>query len=92
MALSGACPGTLLPQIATGVSSGPFVLLGGVVGGVIYSGWVRRFVNAKKVERKRVKVNGMEKKEEKVAVYEVFGGRKVGYVAVYEVSVFDPTP
>lgn len=87
MALSGACPGTLLPQVATGVSSGPFVLLGGVLGGVIHAGWIRRFVNVKKAEKKDEKMKGKENKE-KVAVYEIFGGGKLGYVAVYEVSLF----
>ena len=37
MALTGACPGTVLPQIATGIRSAPLVLLGGLIGGIIYS-------------------------------------------------------
>ncbi|KAL2059746.1 hypothetical protein VTL71DRAFT_10130 [Oculimacula yallundae] len=37
MSLTGACPGTLVPQLATGVPSGPLVLVGGLVGGIIYS-------------------------------------------------------
>lgn len=37
MALTGACPGTVLPQIATGIPSAPLVLLGGILGGIIYS-------------------------------------------------------
>lgn len=42
MTLTGACPGTVLPQVATGVETGPRVLLGGVLGGVLYSGFGRR--------------------------------------------------
>lgn len=38
MTLTGACPGTVLPQVATGVPSAPLVLLGGVIGGTIWSG------------------------------------------------------
>lgn len=37
MALTGACPGTLLPQLAAGVPSGKYVLAGGLLGGIIYS-------------------------------------------------------
>ncbi len=37
MALTGACPGTLLPQLATGVATGPYVLAGGIIGGILYS-------------------------------------------------------
>jgi hypothetical protein len=36
MTLTGACPGTVLPQVATGVRSGPLVLAGGVLGGAAY--------------------------------------------------------
>ena len=37
MALTGACPGTVLVQIATGVSSGLPVLGGGILGGILWS-------------------------------------------------------
>lgn len=37
MTLTGACPGTVLPQVSTGVKTGPLVLLGGIFGGVLYS-------------------------------------------------------
>ncbi|KAF2493998.1 hypothetical protein BU16DRAFT_583004 [Lophium mytilinum] len=46
MALTGACPGTLVPQILIGYpSSARFVLLGGVLGGVLFthiSPWLYR--------------------------------------------------
>jgi len=38
MTLTGACPGTVLPQIVTGIRSGPWVFLGCLVGG---AAWVR---------------------------------------------------
>jgi len=44
MTLTGACPGTVLPQVATSVSSGPFVLLGGVLGGILWSGYGKQFL------------------------------------------------
>lgn len=37
MALTGACPGTVLVQLATGVQSGWQVLAGGVLGGILYA-------------------------------------------------------
>ena len=42
MALTGACPGTVLPQIATGVRSGLFVGIGGILGGMWFSMSVTR--------------------------------------------------
>lgn len=39
MTLSGACPGTVLPQVATGVPSGYFTLLGTLLGGTLWSGF-----------------------------------------------------
>lgn len=36
MALSGACPGTVVVQIATGITSGLWVALGGVLGAAIF--------------------------------------------------------
>lgn len=37
MTLSGACPGTVLVQIATGIRSGYFALIGGLLGGGAYT-------------------------------------------------------
>jgi len=37
MTLTGACPGTVLVQVAAGVSSGYYVLLGGVLAGIVYA-------------------------------------------------------
>jgi len=43
MALSGACPGTVLPQIGLGVQSGLYTFLGGLLGGIWYSFLRRRY-------------------------------------------------
>ena len=37
MALTGACPGTVLPQIATGLRSGLLVGIGGILGAMLYT-------------------------------------------------------
>jgi uncharacterized membrane protein YedE/YeeE len=37
MALTGACPGTVVVQVATGIKSGLYVALGGVLGGIFFS-------------------------------------------------------
>ena len=75
MALSGACPGTLLPQIATGVPSGPFVLLGGLIGGILFSGFGKRYIGTV-ADKEAIS---------KPAVYQRLGGDKIHAVAVYEV-------
>lgn len=38
MALSGACPGTLLTQVAVGVTAGYYAVLGAVLGGILWTG------------------------------------------------------
>jgi uncharacterized membrane protein YedE/YeeE len=40
MGLSGACPGTLLTQVAVGVSAGYYALLGAVIGGIAWTGFL----------------------------------------------------
>ena len=37
MALSGACPGTVLVQLATGVGSGWLAMAGGILGGILHT-------------------------------------------------------
>ncbi|KAL4903980.1 hypothetical protein BDW74DRAFT_31352 [Aspergillus multicolor] len=41
MTLTGACPGTVLVQVGTGISSGRYALLGGLLGGLLYAGVAR---------------------------------------------------
>ncbi|AEO70879.1 uncharacterized protein THITE_2122715 [Thermothielavioides terrestris NRRL 8126] len=41
MAVSGACPGTVLAQLGVGVASGRWALAGTVLGGVVWSGIVK---------------------------------------------------
>ncbi|KAM0325523.1 hypothetical protein ACHAQA_007510 [Verticillium albo-atrum] len=40
MALAGACPGTVIPQAAVGVPSGLYALLGTLIGGIAWSGFI----------------------------------------------------
>ena len=40
MTISGACPGTVFPQVATGIASGFFTLAGAVLGGILWTGFV----------------------------------------------------
>jgi hypothetical protein len=37
MALTGSCPGTVLPQIVTGVRSGLLVGIGGILGAIQFT-------------------------------------------------------
>jgi uncharacterized membrane protein YedE/YeeE len=74
MTLTGACPGTVLPQIATGISSSPLVLLGSVLGGVFYSK-LRPHLDSKVQDRKAL---------EKPTVYERNNLSKKTAVVLYE--------
>ncbi|MCJ1411070.1 hypothetical protein MMC19_005158 [Ptychographa xylographoides] len=46
MTLTGACPGTVLAQVATGITSGFFVLAGAVLGGILWSRFGSRIKNS----------------------------------------------
>ncbi|KAL5405024.1 hypothetical protein PMIN03_008737 [Paraphaeosphaeria minitans] len=46
MALTGACPGTVLVQLASGVRSGWYVLAGELVGGILHAGPVSAALEA----------------------------------------------
>ncbi|CAK7239557.1 MAG: hypothetical protein STHCBS139747_000988 [Sporothrix thermara] len=48
MALSGACPGTVLAQAAVGIRSGYYALGGGLLGGTVWSALVRPSLENKK--------------------------------------------
>jgi uncharacterized membrane protein YedE/YeeE len=45
MALSGACPGTVLAQVALGIRSGFYALDGSVLGGIAYIGYFGPLIN-----------------------------------------------
>jgi uncharacterized membrane protein YedE/YeeE len=51
MVLSGACPGTLLTQVATGVTTGVFALLGSSLGGIIWSGFLSKAIKKHNAEK-----------------------------------------
>ena len=44
MALSGACPGTVFPQIALNIESGWWALQGALVGGAVWTGFLQPYV------------------------------------------------
>lgn len=48
MALSGACPGTVLAQVAVGIRSGLFALCGAAVGGIVWSAVLQLMVDQSK--------------------------------------------
>ncbi|KAK0391270.1 hypothetical protein NLU13_0771 [Sarocladium strictum] len=50
-ALASACPGTLLVQAALGVRSGAFALAGSIVGGAIWSGYIREAIKSEAGKR-----------------------------------------
>jgi uncharacterized membrane protein YedE/YeeE len=44
MAISGSCPGTVLAQVGVGLTSGLYSLQGAFVGGVLWSGFLKRWI------------------------------------------------
>ncbi|KAJ3558379.1 hypothetical protein NPX13_g9718 [Xylaria arbuscula] len=44
MSLTGSCPGTVFAQVGTGVRSGLYTLSGAILGGIIWSGFLRSAV------------------------------------------------
>ncbi|KAH7346209.1 YeeE/YedE family protein [Rhexocercosporidium sp. MPI-PUGE-AT-0058] len=75
MSLTGACPGTLIPQLATGVPSGPLVLFGGLVGGILYSRFGKPLLG--KVQDKTLM--------ERPTVFQALEFKQGNAMAVYEV-------
>ncbi|KAK4125485.1 hypothetical protein N657DRAFT_654149 [Parathielavia appendiculata] len=97
MALSGACPGTLLAQLGVGVKSGWHTMAGAVLAGVVWS-WIgrrrRRRVRSQSVvvvkEGMRDKSKAGERKEENkesgeaLTVYEALGFSRGVFVVLFE--------
>ncbi|KAH7333487.1 YeeE/YedE family protein [Rhexocercosporidium sp. MPI-PUGE-AT-0058] len=83
MALTGACPGTVLVQIATGVSSGLPVLGGGILGGIL---WTRFGYCAKctTLPASADAKEGCDCAEEKLTVYESANLKESQGVLIYE--------
>ncbi|KAK7190805.1 hypothetical protein DPSP01_007926 [Paraphaeosphaeria sporulosa] len=87
MALTGACPGTVLVQLASGVRSGWYVLAGGVLGGIVYAWPVSAFVKTRtEAARRKDKAQGQEEANQKLTVQSRLGvstpAGVAGYVAL----------
>lgn len=74
MALTGACPGTVVPQVVAGVRSGPLVLAGGLLGGIMYSKF------GKQLQRKISQTSPN-------TAYEKFGLSRAVGIAAYEAAL-----
>jgi len=81
MTLTGACPGTVLPQVVTSVSSGPLVLLGGVLGGILWSGFGKRLL----VQKKEIDPFRDSKKPTQATVYQNLGISEGSSLVAYEI-------
>lgn len=86
MTLTGACPGTVLVQLVTGVQSAWYVMAGGVAGGILYA----RFSGSLQKNRpinpseKSLTVHGMLNVERNYAVlvYELFCSVLIGLAMI----------
>jgi len=75
LALAGACPGTVLAQVAVGIKSGYYALAGAAAGGIVYAGFVKPYLAGKK--------KGPAPKGEKLAIHEVLGvSRTAGFLGL----------
>ncbi|KAN0105908.1 hypothetical protein V8E51_008784 [Hyaloscypha variabilis] len=85
MALTGACPGTVLVQVAFGISSGFSVLAGGILGGMMWS----RFGHCAKCTRTTASTTNKEtsnvKKEHAVTIYEFLKISSTMAILIYEI-------
>jgi hypothetical protein len=85
MALTGACPGTVLVQVASGISSGLPVLAGGILGGIIWS----RFGHCAKCTPTTSSTTNKEssdiKKEHAVTIYESSKISSTKAILIYEI-------
>ncbi|KAK0119575.1 hypothetical protein ONS95_011015 [Cadophora gregata] len=82
MTLTGACPGTVLVQIATGIRSGYFSFLGGILGGTMY-GMVKPFLSSNSRNR-GAGVTAAAVKDEPRTVQQYVGMREERLVLIYE--------
>jgi uncharacterized membrane protein YedE/YeeE len=75
LALAGACPGTVLAQVALGVTSGYYALAGAAAGGIVYTGFVKPYLAGRK--------KAPAPKDERLAVHEVLGvSRTAGFLGL----------
>ncbi|KAL0471568.1 hypothetical protein QR685DRAFT_207243 [Neurospora intermedia] len=90
MMLSGACPGTVLAQIGTGVRSGFYALEGGIIGGIVFTGfvgpWIAKRNAAAKAAEAAAKASGKgeESKELTKTVYENLGVSRSSVLVAFE--------
>ncbi|OIW22653.1 hypothetical protein CONLIGDRAFT_625696 [Coniochaeta ligniaria NRRL 30616] len=76
MALSGACPGTILVQVAVGIPSGFFALGGAALGGIFWTGFLKPSVIA---------CNGAPQAVETLSVHEALRVSRGAVVLSFEV-------
>lgn len=84
MAVSGACPGTVLAQLGAGVRSGRYAFGGAVLAGWVWSIFGSRCRLPPKKEDKKG-AEGVDRKEGLVTVYEAFGVSRAAAVVGFEV-------
>lgn len=85
MALAGACPGTVLAQVGTGVPSGRHALAGGVLAGVVWSWVVQRRRERQRERQREQEQRQQERRSRNDTVYEALGISRAAAVAGFEV-------
>ncbi|KAH8601451.1 hypothetical protein B0O99DRAFT_257668 [Bisporella sp. PMI_857] len=75
MIFTGACPGTVFPQFILGIPSAPYVLLGGLIGGILFTILKPHLPSQPSSENKKYTIHGKANISEGLGVflYEAFG-------------------
>ena len=88
MALSAACPGTVFSQIALGIESGRWALLGGIFGGLFYTGWAKPYFASRQGAVATPAPQTVSGAKENLTVHEVLGvNRSTGFVLLQSALV-----
>ncbi|KAH6690359.1 YeeE/YedE family protein [Plectosphaerella plurivora] len=87
MALSGACPGTVVSQAATGSPSGLYALAGAALGGIIWSGFLSDAISRRLASAKRTApVDGKPTAPPVLTIYERLGVSHTAALVVFEAA------
>jgi uncharacterized membrane protein YedE/YeeE len=86
MALSGACPGTVVSQAATGVPSGLYALAGAALGGIVWSGFLSDAISRRLASVKKAGPGDAKPAAPVLTIYERLGASRTTALVVFEAA------
>ncbi|KAI1804157.1 hypothetical protein F4811DRAFT_553159 [Daldinia bambusicola] len=81
LTISGSCPGTVFAQVGTGILSGLYTLGGGILGGIIWTGFLRSALHG----QAKSSTKTLDGKRHPLTLDEWTGTSRLGTVIVMEV-------